>query len=783
MRLRILLLPLFLLFGQHPDWRAVTNMNGITDLVSDNEQVWAATEGGVYRYEITNGVTTPFTTVDGLRGVNITALTQAPDGGVLTGSGAGVIQQITSNGIISDVYQFDDIPIDRLFRNGDDIWVAAGNGLAVFRYQNNRYLFFDYYQNFPVTIDEIRDIALFAGKVYLATDNGLLSAPADYGSHTLNDPAQWSHKGTSDGLPSSRLTRLSVFNNRLWIGTEDGIATLSTSAAITPVSEYAQHTINALTTRDDTLYIASGSVLYHSVADNPRLASANHGHTIQSLSHNGNRLWIGFQSFGLQSRDGSVKVVLDGIYHNPMRVIVRDHNQNTWALAQKYKFHRPNSGLYTNKDGAWRYYTFTGEKQQSIWKRLNSLVSAYVDRFNNVWLGSWGGGLMVYHNNAFEYFHDYEDNGTLYERTVTTTETQPLQSPPEDHRGYFSGANNSVEDYEVITAFTEDAYGRLWIANAYAQNGNYLAVAPYDDNTGFIVTDKSSWHYFGRQDGISLADDKGIPALAADDFGRIWIATHDQGLYIFDYNNTLDDRSDDVYFKRSIDDNIAGTEVRSLAVDKDGVVWIGTTAGLSSFDGLNFYRHPGDGINGTEGPVGNEISQIVVDNYNNKWVCTSEGLSVLRGERSVFEPNAWVSFTTANSGLLDNNVHGVAVDAQSGEAWIATESGISVYSGAFAEARPDYNSVSAGPNPFIVDGTTRHFIIRRLKNNSTVKILTINGKLVRELQSGSVDIDGGRAQWDGRDSRGQVVRSGVYLYHAYTIDGSATTGKIAVIHP
>ncbi|HHM02184.1 MAG TPA: hypothetical protein ENJ15_04170, partial [Caldithrix abyssi] len=349
--------------------------------------------------------------------------------------------------------------------------------------------------------------------------------------------------------------------------------------------------------------------------------------------------------------------------------------------------------------------------------------------------------------------------------------------------GHFSGANNNVDDYEVITAFQEDSYGRLWIANAYAQNGNYLAVVPYNEQTRFPELDKSQWRYFGVSDNLRLSGDKGIAAMTIDDFGRVWLATHDQGVYILDYNNTLDDRSDDAVFRRNIDDNLAGNEVRALATDKDGVVWIGTTAGLSSFDGLNFYRHPGDGAEGVDGPIGNEISQIVVDDYNNKWVATSSGLSILRGQRSVFEPGAWVSFTTANSGLLDNNVHSVSIDPVTGEAWIGTESGISIYKGPFAEIRPDFKQVVAGPNPYIQDGGKTPFIIKRLKDNSTVKILSLNGRLVRELRAGSNDIEGGRAIWDGKDKNGNAVASGIYIFSAYTADGSATSGKIAVIKP
>ncbi len=62
--------------------------------------------------------------------------------------------------------------------------------------------------------------------------------------------------------------------------------------------------------------------------------------------------------------------------------------------------------------------------------------------------------------------------------------------------------------------------------------------------------------------------------------------------------------------------------------------------------------------------------------------------------------------------------------------------------------------------------------------NSSLKILTIDGKLVREIKT-----PGGRIGfWDGKDDRGNVVASGVYVLVGFTEDGSQTgTGKVAVI--
>ena len=61
---------------------------------------------------------------------------------------------------------------------------------------------------------------------------------------------------------------------------------------------------------------------------------------------------------------------------------------------------------------------------------------------------------------------------------------------------------------------------------------------------------------------------------------------------------------------------------------------------------------------------------------------------------------------------------------------------------------------------------------------STVKILTISGKLVYEFES-----PGGKiANWDGRDVNGNFVSSGIYIIAGFNKDASKVcTGKVAIV--
>ena len=94
-----------------------------------------------------------------------------------------------------------------------------------------------------------------------------------------------------------------------------------------------------------------------------------------------------------------------------------------------------------------------------------------------------------------------------------------------------------------------------------------------------------------------------------------------------------------------------------------------------------------------------------------------------------------------------------------------------------ATPKLSFDKLQIAPNPFIVPGASQA-IIDGLVENTTLKILSIDGRLVRQMKS-----PGGRIGfWDGKDEEGTYVASGVYLIVASSDkDEKVATGKIAVI--
>ena len=70
-----------------------------------------------------------------------------------------------------------------------------------------------------------------------------------------------------------------------------------------------------------------------------------------------------------------------------------------------------------------------------------------------------------------------------------------------------------------------------------------------------------------------------IVGIIEDHDGYIWIASNGGGLYRYDGYNLKVYMSDFVD-KRSISDN----GIFSLTIDREGIIWLGTEAGLNAFD-------------------------------------------------------------------------------------------------------------------------------------------------------------------------------------------------------
>ncbi len=309
------------------------------------------------------------------------------------------------------------------------------------------------------------------------------------------------------------------------------------------------------------------------------------------------------------------------------------------------------------------------------------------------------------------------------------------------------------EARERISGLAFDDEGQLWIAN-------FGAPKPIS-----VLTPEGNWHSFSTGSSLNLTD----PVI--DDADTKWFPVYGNngGILVYDHGENVQDPTDDRQrFINSSNSEITTNIVSTIAVDREGSVWVGTGEGPVIFDcGSDPFSDDcrGRRIKVSQDSIGAflladvDIRTIAIDGANRKWFGTRNGIFVQSsgGDEQVLR------FTAKNSPLFDDNVIDLAYNGQTGEMYIATDKGLQSYRtkttiGGRRHSRNVYSFPSPVPPDY--DGPIG---IRGLADDVTVKITDINGKLVNEIES-----LGGQAIWDGRDFQGSKVKSGVYLVFSST---------------
>lgn len=371
-------------------------------------------------------------------------------------------------------------------------------------------------------------------------------------------------------------------------------------------------------------------------------------------------------------------------------------------------------------------------------------------------------GLYEYKNGNFENYYNYEN------------------SPIERY-------NNRSKEYELITGVKFDKEGNLWMLNSQAPTQSLIE-----------FTKDKQWISHQLPDLMKL-DDAGftnkslglLGNMLIDSRGLLWFVNNHwivPSLYCYQFSEDYSEERLNAFTSFVNED---GTEVsvgavRCAAEDKNGNIWIGTSAGpllldpnqitasAPTFTQVKVPRN--DGTNYADYLLsGIDVSCIAVDGANRKWFGTKKNGIYLISEDNLSEIH---HFTTLNSPLLSNGIESIAINEKTGEVFIGTDKGLCSYMSDSSTPNESMTSdnVWAYPNPVKPDYTGLITIVG-LSQNADVKILTSNGRIVNEGKS-----NGGTYTWNGCDANGKKVASGIYMVATATNDvKKGTVCKIAII--
>ncbi len=425
-------------------------------------------------------------------------------------------------------------------------------------------------------------------------------------------------------------------------------------------------------------------------------------------------LWIGTEGSGLYQLDLASGKLQRFTMENGLA------SNNIMGIAENKQGH-----LLLATDGGGLNILDPSTQQFSIYKsnpgqkslNTNALYNVCIDRDQNVWIGTYNGGVNVnkIHKTWFETISLTgiksaepttqsvlslcesidgsifigSDGGGLF---ILDKKDKVMQAIPNHPAGYGN----------VVKTILEDSRNRLWLG--YFNDG----LSYYDRKSGTFC------HYRANAaDTMSLSGNN-VWSITEGEDGKLWIGIIGGGVNLFDPETGLFKR----YRHHSNDTfSITSDDVMTVLVDRQSEVWIGTaTDGLNLLDkNTGHFRHFVHEQAKDKSLSANDIRCIFQDSKNRIWVGTeSGGLNLWQGK------NEFTHFTMED-GLISNAIMGIVEDSD-GYLWLSTFKGIT----RFEPATKKCLNFDFHHNPFITANQFNQAAILAAANR-TIYFGGING--------------------------------------------------------
>lgn len=346
------------------------------------------------------------------------------------------------------------------------------------------------------------------------------------------------------------------------------------------------------------------------------------------------------------------------------------------------------------------------------------------------------------------------------------------------------------QQYAMHPVTTIDRYGNVWVVQSLENKEHPVMVLPAAKVNQPTVT-AADWTlpvvdglYTGKsQRGILLATKRG-----SNDIKLFTDGDFQSAIVMWNSAGEITGRPQQSLYRSLIDQDgqvFSWTYIMCLTEDLNGLVWLGSTEGIVSFNPaqafsgdfrVNHIKVPRNDGTGMADYLmsGIQVNDIAVDGANRKWIATqTSGLFLVSADGTQIIKK----FNTTNSPLASNTVYRVCCSPNSNSVYVTTPAGLYEYFSDSSPAEPTYDNIYAYPNPVRPD-YGGEVTLTGMMDNTLVKIADASGNVIRQLKS-----TGGMTTWDCCDQYGNPVKTGVYMVLCSQANGSgeAVVTKIAVI--
>ncbi len=751
-------------------WEGFFSYNNVKDFVKVEQKIYAITDNAVFIYDINTGESEKISSIQGLSGEQTSAVFYDTDyKRLVIGYENGLVEIVNENGSITVA---DDIKrlniagskrINHISKYQNRLFVATPFAIIEYNIENLEFGDTFYIGTASSTVN-INQTLVFNNTIFAATENGIYTA--DVTHPYLIDFNNWQQP---IGNFTGNFTALTVFNNEVYASKNNSLYRLTSANTIQFVQNFNGNIIN-LNHSDDYLTVTTQNKSYILNTTLTLLDTANsfgeYNFKLKNSYAENGVVYLATNKYGILSRlvndTEYLEIHPEGPLYNEIYSI--DVNKgNLWVVYGAADYATYN--LTGTRKGFSHYNgeTWINIRYPDIGFEAVDLLNVAIDPFheNRVFISSNRNGLLEIENNIITNHYDHTNS--------------PLE--------IWSGASPSfLPNGILLTSSAFDKQGNLWVSNAFS-----------NDRINKLST-QNVWTTYSFGTVIPVSDKNGLGDVVIDNSGNKWLGSRSFGALVFNENGEKSAALTTEIGKGELPDDM----VRSIAVDKNNTIWIGTIRGFRTFNGIS--RVFEEEIPKTrpvliklEGATGDEQAQIVlgeqsinaiaVDGADNKWFGTNT--SGVLGTNPTAKKELYL-FNKDNSPLPSNKINKIKVDNSNGKVYFATDNGLVAFKSEVAPFSDTLGETYAYPNPstkeneFItIDGRNG----THLPRGTNVKILDSAGYLVYETNVvEGQELKGGKVTWNKRNLAGTKVASGVYIILLTLPDKSETSStKVAII--